>query len=93
MTDPAAPGTTITCQEVVELVTDYLEGQLDRATRAEIEVHLSLCEGCATYLDQMRQTIRELGRVPVEGLSDRAQRDLLAAFRDYHGRPPGGDRG
>ena len=93
MTDPAAPGTTITCQEVVELVTNYLEEQLDPATRAEIEAHLDLCEGCATYLDQMRQTIRELGRVPVEGLSDRARRDLLAAFRDYHRRPPGGDGG
>lgn len=74
------PGLSITCQEVVELVTDYLEGMLDPAQTAEIEAHLGLCAGCARYLEQMRATIRVLGRVPVETLSEEARQDLLRAF-------------
>lgn len=83
----AAPGMTISCQEVIELVTDYLEGQLDAETRTEMEAHLALCPGCDTYLAQMRRTLDELGHVPVETLTDQTQADLLAAFRTFH---PGG---
>jgi len=79
----------ITCQEVVELVTDYLEGELDEATRTELEAHLALCPGCHAYLEQMRQTIDDLGHVPVDSLSERAQDDLMAAFRTFHGRGGG----
>jgi anti-sigma factor RsiW len=86
VTESAPPGTTITCQEVVELVTDYLEGVLDPATCAELEAHLATCEGCATYLDQMRRTIRALGHVPVEALDERARAELLSAFRTLHRR-------
>ena len=83
MTDTPVPGMTISCQEVVEIVTDYLEGQLDEATRAELEAHLALCPGCDLYLEQMRATIDELGHVPVETLSEQAQSDLMAAFRTF----------
>ena len=87
MTDPApGPGFTITCAEVVELVTDYLEGVLDEEMTAEVEAHLGLCEGCGAYLDQMRTTIALLGHVPVESLSPQTRDGLLAAFRDIH--PP-----
>jgi anti-sigma factor RsiW len=82
------PGMTITCQEVVEIVTDYLEGALDDSTRTELEAHLALCPHCVRYLDQMRRTIDELGHVPVETLSEHAQTDLVAAFRTFHGRGP-----
>ena len=81
------PGMTIRCQEVVELITDYLEGQLDGPTRTELEAHLPLCEGCGEYLRQMRATIRALGHVPLDSLSETAQADLLAAFRDFPVRP------
>ncbi len=84
MTDTPVPGMTISCQEVVEIVTDYLEGQLDEATRTELEAHLALCPGCDLYLEQMRATIDELGHVPVESLSEQAQSDLMAAFRTFH---------
>ena len=84
------PGMTITCQQVVELVTDYLEGELDDATRAELEAHLALCPGCDAYLSQMRTTIDELGHVPVESLSEQAQSDLMAAFRAFHAPGPAG---
>jgi len=83
-TRDAVPGMTITCQEVVELVTDYLEGELDDSTRAELEAHLALCPGCDAYLTQMRVTIDELGHVPVESLSEEAQDGLMAAFRSFH---------
>lgn len=82
--DTRRPGMTISCQEVVELVTDYLEGELDDATRAELEAHLALCPGCDTYVEQMRQTIEELGHVPVDTLSEQAQEELVAAFRTFH---------
>jgi anti-sigma factor RsiW len=77
------PGLQIDCIEVVELVTDYLEGALDQATRDEIEAHLVLCAPCQTYLDQMRATIDVVGHVPVQTLTDQAKADLVAAFRDF----------
>jgi anti-sigma factor RsiW len=84
------PGMTISCQEVVELVTDYLEGDLDEATRTELEAHLALCPGCDAYLRQMRVTIDELGHVPVDSLSEQAQGDLVTAFRTFHTPGPAG---
>ena len=75
------PGWSIDCIEVVELVTDYLEGALDEARRVVFEAHLRLCEACEAYLQQMRATIDSLGRVPVETLSEQARTDLLDAFR------------
>lgn len=79
------PGLTIHCQEIVELITDYLEGALDPDMTAEVEAHLQLCDGCDIYVDQMRATIRALGRVPVETLSETAQSELLRAFRNLRG--------
>jgi anti-sigma factor RsiW len=84
MSNQPVPGMTITCTEIVEVVTEYLEGQVDEALRAEVEAHLALCPGCDHYLDQMRETIRLVGRVPVESLSDAARDDLMAAFRTFH---------
>jgi predicted anti-sigma-YlaC factor YlaD len=77
------PGLQIDCIEIVELVTNYLEGALDQATRHEIEAHLVLCAPCQIYLDQMRATIDVLGHVPVETLTDEAKSDLVSAFRDF----------
>ena len=71
------------CKELVELVTDYLEGRLDEPTRARFEAHLVGCEGCRTYLEQMRQTIRSLGRLPEESIQPEARQRLLTAFRDW----------
>jgi anti-sigma factor RsiW len=73
----------IACRELVELVTDYLEGRLPPDQRARFDAHLAECDGCTTYLEQMRQTIRALGRVPEESLSDEARDRLLEAFRDW----------
>jgi len=74
----------ISCRELVELVTDYLEDQLDPRQRARFEEHLGECADCVTYLDEMRMTIEALGRIPPESLSPEAERELLAAFRNWH---------
>lgn len=71
------------CQELVELVTEYLEGTLSRADRQRFEDHLKDCDPCTTYLDQMRHTIRALGRLTEDDLSEDAKRDLLRIFRDW----------
>jgi anti-sigma factor RsiW len=71
----------MTCQQFVEIVTDYLERQLDDARRLWTEEHLADCEACRAYLDQMRQTIAALRGLADDDL-DAAQRDrILAAMR------------
>jgi anti-sigma factor RsiW len=74
----------LTCREFVELVTDYLEGRLPPPERDRFEEHLAVCEGCEAYLDQMRQTVATLGRLPEEALSAEAREALLEAFRHWH---------
>jgi len=71
------------CDQVVELVTDLLEGALDPATAERVHDHLALCSGCDVYVDQIRRTVAVIGRVPAEVLSPRARDDLMAAFRGF----------
>ena len=73
----------MTCQELVELVTAYLEGTMTPTDRARFEEHLDLCDGCARYVAQMRRTIELVGRVREESLSAHARQRLLAAFADW----------
>ena len=77
----------IACNELVELLTEYLEGTLPADEAAAIEEHLRGCDGCRTYLDQLRTTIELLGSATVDTLSEQAYEDLLAAF----GRDAGPD--
>jgi anti-sigma factor RsiW len=70
----------MTCQELVDLVTDYLEGALPAETRARFEEHLTPCPGCAEYVEQMRQTIRATGRLNQESLDPATRDELLALF-------------
>ncbi len=81
------------CKELVELMTEYLEGTLPSADRQRFEDHLKDCPYCVTYLDQIRQTIRTLGRLTEEDLSEDAKRDLLRIFRDWKKEPPTGQDG
>ena len=71
------------CQEVVELVTEYLEGALVGSDLCRFEEHLAVCAGCERYLDQLRETIRISGTLTVDDLSPESQRTLLDAFRDW----------
>jgi anti-sigma factor RsiW len=72
----------LACQEVVELVTAYLEDALPPQRRAQVQAHLDQCEGCTRYLAQIRETIGRLGSLPLDGLSDEAYTALADAFRD-----------
>jgi anti-sigma factor RsiW len=74
------------CQELVELVTEYLENRLPDGTRVRFEAHLAQCSGCRTYLEQMRQTLRALGQLPSESIDPAARDRLLEAFRDWKQR-------
>ena len=73
----------MTCQELVELVTDYLEGALAPEAHARFEEHVMSCPPCHTHLEQMRRTIEVVGRLPGDALSDEAEHDLLEAFRNW----------
>jgi anti-sigma factor RsiW len=76
----------LTCQELVELVTDYLEDALPAAARTRFDDHIARCTGCTRYLEQMRLTISTLGRLREDDLSTSARDDLLAAFRTWKNR-------
>jgi predicted anti-sigma-YlaC factor YlaD len=73
----------MSCKELVELVTEYLEGTLPPSERARFDEHLVLCPGCRTYLEQMRLTIRVLGKLSEESIAPRARDELLRAFRNW----------
>jgi anti-sigma factor RsiW len=73
----------LSCREVVELVTEYLEGVLPRRDRKRFERHIAGCGGCTAHLAQMRRTIDATGRLTEEQLTDEARRELVAAFRDW----------
>lgn len=73
----------LSCSEIVEMVTDYLEGDLDQPTVVALEEHLRQCPGCDRYVDQIRETVSTLGSITSESLSPQAPSDLLQAFRTF----------
>ena len=79
MTDTFA----LSCQELVELVTDYLEGALPPEDVRRFEEHTAACENCTRYLEQLRVTIRIAGTITTDDLSPEVERELLSAFRDW----------
>jgi hypothetical protein len=80
----------LSCKELVELVTDYVEDKLPASVRTRFEMHLSYCAPCRIYLAQMRETVKLAGRLSEEALPPRAKEALLAAFRGWH-RGDGGE--
>jgi anti-sigma factor RsiW len=74
----------LVCQQVVELVTDYIEGTLRGLARRRFERHLAGCPLCTEYLAQMRETIRLAGRVTPEDLTPRMRDDLTDLYRRWH---------
>jgi anti-sigma factor RsiW len=73
----------VPCIEFVELVTDYLEGVLPDRERRALEHHLSLCDPCTAYLEQMRETQRLTGSLVVDDVPEAGVEDLMAVFRAY----------
>jgi anti-sigma factor RsiW len=76
-------GRELTCKELVELITGYLEGTLHGRRRRRFESHLAACEGCTRYLSQMEMMIRVTGTLTEEQVTDEQRSVLLAAFRDW----------
>jgi anti-sigma factor RsiW len=76
----------LTCKELVEVITDYLEGRLPAERRLLFEEHLAFCEGCRTYLEQLQETIRLTGTLIEDDLEPQARDALLGAFRDWKRR-------
>ena len=82
----------LSCRELVELVTDYLEARLSTEDRTRFELHLTYCEWCRTYLRQTRQVLATAGKLTEESLSPEVRDTLLAAFRGWkRGDGSGGD--
>src|SRR5215212_6960126 len=73
----------MTCRELVELVTDYLEGVLPAADRVLLDAHLEDCPYCTDYIAQMRQTVEALGELPADTIDPARHRELLEAFRGW----------
>jgi anti-sigma factor RsiW len=76
----------LSCRELVELVTEYLEGALSPEERSRFDAHVGRCDGCREYLDQIRETVEIAGRLTPEQLDPAAETALLNAFRDWKAR-------
>jgi anti-sigma factor RsiW len=71
------------CIELVEVVTEYLEGTLSERDRRRFEAHLAECPYCVEYLKQFRQTIAAMGELRVESIAPERRQELLEAFRGW----------
>jgi anti-sigma factor RsiW len=74
----------LTCQDLVELVTDYLEGALSELDRARFEEHIELCPMCQVHLEQLRVTVRELGQLRERDIDPAILAEMQARFRDWN---------
>jgi predicted anti-sigma-YlaC factor YlaD len=79
----AEPANDITCQELVELVNDYFEGELTAGQTERFEQHLNDCAGCESYVDQMRITVETVGRMREQDMPPQVRDRLQTAFRDW----------
>ena len=77
------PRKPLVCRELVELVTDYLEGALSRRDRARFEAHLAACPHCTEYLAQFRETLRLTGTLRESDISPEAEQELLEQFANW----------
>ncbi len=73
-----------TCRQVVELITEYLEGTMPADEREKLELHLTVCNACRTYVEQMRETIALTGQLKEESLPDQTREALIDVFKDWN---------
>ena len=83
MTGESMTTADLTCKEMVELVTDYLEGALTPAMRVRFDQHLTFCDPCIVYIDQIRQTIAAVGKLREESIPESALDTLREHFRHW----------
>ena len=82
----------LTCREVVELVSAYLDGALPGDLRSAVEAHVNGCDGCRIVLDEFRDTIRMTGMLTEAQLTDAQRATLLEAFRGWQGAGAAGEQ-
>ena len=73
----------LTCRQMTELVTDYLESRMIWRDRVRFQMHLGMCRHCREYVRQMKETIRAAGRVEIEPPPSSVEEELLRRFRDW----------
>ena len=73
----------LSCQQMVELVTEYLDGVMEPRRRARFEAHLANCDGCTNYVEQFRTTVSVVGRLEVDDVPEPVMAELLSAFRSW----------
>lgn len=73
----------ITCRELTELVTDYLERRMSLVQRLRFQAHLGMCRHCRAYINQMRKTIATLGQLPADPIEPEVRDELLDQFRNW----------
>ncbi|MEK6606577.1 MAG: zf-HC2 domain-containing protein [Myxococcota bacterium] len=73
----------LTCKELTEIITDYLEGRLSFMDRLRFQMHIGMCRHCRAYLRQMKLTVATMGRLPDEPIPPETRDALLARFRDW----------
>lgn len=83
MAEPTRVQRDYMCREVVELVSEYLEGAMSPEQMSAFEVHLNYCDGCFAFLDQLRATTAVARVVPDEQIPDGIKDELLRAFNDW----------
>ena len=79
----------MSCRDLVELITDYLEGAMPLRERLRVRLHLLQCAGCRAYLEQMRATVRATGALREEDVPAEARDALMAAFHSWKSRSGG----
>jgi anti-sigma factor RsiW len=77
----------LVCRQMVELITDYLEGALPHSQRRRFDAHLAGCEHCTEYLEQMRATIRLTGRLREEDLTPQMRLEFSEIYRRWRSEP------
>jgi anti-sigma factor RsiW len=73
----------MSCAELVERITEYLEGAMSPAELRRVEAHLAYCDGCVSHLEQMRIAVRLVRAQPPERSSPALEERLAAAFREW----------
>ena len=73
----------LSCQQMVELVTEYLDGVMEPRRRARFEAHLAGCDGCTNYVEQFRMTVSVVGRLEVDDVPEPVMAELVSAFRNW----------
>jgi anti-sigma factor RsiW len=77
----------LTCKELTEVITDYMEGRLPLTRRMAFRLHVMMCGNCYRYLRQLKMTVRALGAMPAEPIPGEICEEMLRAFRTWKMAP------